>query len=372
MQDQDYIGRLGKRAFALIHKVRDQPVVFLKKARMLMASIVAWLIGFLFLGMGCWILLLRFEGFADRVWPYSMSIGQMTVDGSDNQAYAELLRARFDYHFRRPATIASETGFLEIASLEAPELFQPADGESKLDKIPIEISGVEVGKVVSFINQVVKPYEWVIDGDFRTQPDRVTLALRFSRGDRLIRTWYLERLGNTSTNKSATLQQLIDDAIFQLVYDFGNTAEQDTEFRKWQKLIQTPAKFPSPAAVAAYYRGRGALARYYAGGDWNDLDVALENLRDLRGQMPEFDEGLQLLALALAEKRNDQEAIDVYEQFRLLLSRADWSKLASREKRRILSIDLLDATARAKLDTCSPPMQQSRNSCPWKENCALS
>lgn len=84
-----------------------------------MASIVAWLIGLLFLGVGCWILLLRFEGLVDRVRPHTMSIGHMTVDGADSRGHAELLRARFDHHFRRPLAIPKETGFLEVMSLDA-------------------------------------------------------------------------------------------------------------------------------------------------------------------------------------------------------------------------------------------------------------
>ncbi len=79
----------------------------------------------------------------------------------------------------------------------------------------------------------------------------------------------------------------------------------------------------------------------------------MERLQALRGEMPQFPDGLQLLALALAEKRNDIEAIHVYEQLHLLLVSKDvvlpgpaWQK-----KRRVLSIDLLKATSTAQLDT---------------------
>ena len=320
-----------------------------------MASVVAWLIGLLFLGVGIWILMLRFEGLVDRISPHNMSIGQMTVDGTESKAYAELLRARFDYHFRRPVAISKETGFLEMATLDAPDLFRPEGLSGALEKMTVEISGVDVAKIFRFINQLAMPDRWVIEGDFQTQSDRALLALRFSRGDRLIRTWYLERPGNTSTYKSVLLEGLIDDAIFQLVYDFGNNAEQDGELRKWRSVVPSPESFnfPSRAAVAAYYEGRGALGRYYAQGDWKDLDLALERLQALRSQMPQFPDGLQLLALALAEKRNDMEAIHAYEQLRLVLlpSDANWAGLTWRKKRRILSIDLLKATATAKLDT---------------------
>src|SRR5262249_1246147 len=111
--------------------------------------------------------------------------------------------------------------------------------------------------------------------------------------------------------------------------------------------------FPSQAAVAAYYEGRGALGRYYAHGEWKDLDEALDCLQSLRAQMPEYADGLQLLAMALAEKRNETEAIHVYEQLRsvLLSKEEDPDQISTQQKRRLLSIDLLKATATAKLYT---------------------
>jgi hypothetical protein len=343
MRIPEYIERLQKLASRLINALRVHPIVFLKRTRRLMASIVTWLIGLLFFGVGCWILLLRFEGLVDRVSPHNMSIGKMTVDGKESEGYAELLRARFDYHFRRPVAMPKETGFLEVVTLDAPELFQPEGITRALEKMTVEVSGVDVAKIIHFFTQLAKPDQWVVEGDFQTHSDHALLALRLSRGARLIRTWYLERLGNPSDEKSILLEQLIDDAIFQLVYDFGNEAEHDRDLRKWRHVIPAPTIFPNRAAVAAYYDGRGALERYYAQGDWKDLDLAVERLRTLRSQMPEYADGLQLLGLALAEKRNETEAIHVYEQLRLLLlpREEDWAGLPSQQKRRLLSIDLL-------------------------------
>ncbi len=318
-----------------------------------MASIIAWLIGLLFFGLGCWILLLRFEGLVDRIWPHNMSIGQITVDGKESKGYAELLRARFDYHFRRPVALRKETGFLEVAALDAPALFQPKGLGPALEKMTVEVSGVDVAKWVRLVNQLARPDQWVVEGDFQTQSDRALLALRLSRGPRLIRTWYLERPAEPAADKSVLLERLIDDAIFQLVYDFGNEAETDADLRKWRRLLPPPTAFPNRAALAAYYEARGALGRYYAYGGWRDLDLALDRLRALRGQMPEYADGLQLLGMALTEKRNHTEAIHVFEQLRLLLfsGETEYTALSASEKRRLLSVDLLKATATANLDT---------------------
>lgn len=127
-----------------------------------MTSIVAWLIGLLLFGLGSWILLLRFEGLVDLVRPHSMSIGQMTVDGKESRGYAELLRARFDYHFRRPVAMAKETGFLEVVALDTPELFQPKGLDTALEKMTLEVSGVDVAKFVQWINQLAKDRKSVV------------------------------------------------------------------------------------------------------------------------------------------------------------------------------------------------------------------
>lgn len=357
-----------KQGLRLIDILRVHPIVFiLKRIRRLMASIVIWLIGLLFFGIGCWILLLRFEGLADWIEPHSMSIGQMTVDGTESKGYAELLRARFNHHFRRPVEIAKETGFLEVVTLDTPELFQPKALDVELKEMTIEVSGIDVTKLIHFVNQLFKPDQWAVEGDFQTHSDRVMLVLRFRRGERLIRTWYFERLGNPAQNKSMLLQHLIDDAIFQLVYDFGSTAEQDRDICKWRNVVKAPTNFPNRASLAAYYEARGALGRYYAYGDWGDLDAAITCFRTLQGQMPKYEDGLELLGIALAEKRCDSEAIHVYEQLQLLWKGQDWARLPSRQKRRQLSIDLLKATSTTKLYTWQSTHQAVRDLLKLKE-----
>ncbi len=317
-----------------------------------MASLVIWLIGLLFLFIGCWILALRFEGLVDLFSPHSMSIGQITVDGAANKGYSELLRARFDHHFRQPLDVSSETGFLEAAAFDTPELFRQEELPSTLENFTVEVSGVDVAKFLGFINQVLRPGKWTLEGDFQTQPTRTLLALRLSRGQRLIRTWYLERPG-PAAQKASLIEQLLDDAIFQLVYDFGNPAEENADLKKWRDVVRLPAGFSGPSALAAYYEARGALGRYYAHGSLRDLDLAVERLHRLRAEMPKYADGLLLLGMALAEKRNEEEAIHVYEQLRILLLQdtPDWKQLPHDQIRRLLSVDLLKATATVKLNT---------------------
>jgi hypothetical protein len=72
----------------------------------------------------------------------------------------------------------------------------------------------------------------------------------------------------TRPPKARLLEDLIDSAIFQLVYDFVNPGEQDRDLRKWRNVINNPPPFTSPAAVSALYQAQGALASYYVRGNW--------------------------------------------------------------------------------------------------------
>lgn len=313
-----------------------------------MASIIVWLVGFLFIGLGIWIIMLRSEEFLDKHWPHNMLVGQMTVDGQENKSYAELLRARFDYHFRRPVAIPVETGFLEVLTLDTPELFQRGEIKEDLRNMNIEVGGVDVGSLVRIANKFLKPDRWVIEGDIQIKPDRALLALRMMRGQRLIRTWYLERLGNTEEKKFILLEQLIDDAIFQLAYDFANTADKNKDMAKWRQLLPIKEGFSSPETVAAYFEARSELGRYYAQGSWPDLDLAIERLQFLRLHMPKFIEGLQMLGVALAERREEMDAIHVYEQLLLLLPSDEDNP---QNERRRYAVRLLKASATSKLYT---------------------
>lgn len=323
-------------------------ITILKKIRKVMTSIIVWLVGLLFIGLGIWIIMLRFEGFLDRHWPHAMLVGQMTVNGQENKGYAELLRARFDYHFRRPIAVPAETGFLEVLTLDTPELFQRGKIEEDLQNMNIEVGGIDVGYFVRIANKFLQPDRWSIEGDFQIKPDRALLALRMMRGRRLIRTWYLERLGDTEKEKPILLEHLIDDAIFQLAYDFANKEDNNPDIAKWCDLLPIPEGFTSPKAVAAYFEARAALGRYYDQGSWTDLDLAIERLRFLRRQRPEFWNGLQMLAIALAERRDEADAIHVYEQLLQLLPSN--TKDPENERRRH-AIRLLKAIATTKLYT---------------------
>lgn len=325
-----------------------------------MAEAVAIIIGLLFFLLGAWILALRISGIRDLIHPHTLVVGEMRVDGSESKAYAELMRARFDHHFRRPASLPSETGFIEAATLDTADLFQPtATVEGNVQDVKMEVSGVDVAALVKLVNFLAAPDQWLLEGDFQSHSDRSLLALRLRRGDQVVRTWYLERYSNAagekggaSKDQSVLLEGLVDDAIFQVVYDFVNPKETNPDLRKWRDLIKDPPPFPSATALAAYFEAQGALGRYYASGDWHELDAAVGHLRDLQAQMPEFDKGLRLLGMALAEQRSDSEAIHVYEQLESVLTRriaTEPARQAEEDQRLLWSIALWKATATAKL-----------------------
>lgn len=334
----------------LIDSIRDS----IERVRKKMASLFIWLIGLLFLAIGFWIILLRLEGLADLVKPNSISIGTITVDGVAKEGSAELFHARFNHHFNRSKTSSvKETGFLEFATFESPELFET---ESLIDTqnedVSVEVSGVNVTKLFKFFNQYLQPEKWILEGDFQTHSDRTILALRFRRGQRLIRTWYLERIreeGN-SVDDANYIEQLIDDAVFQVVFDFSKARKEDKDLYKWKKVISIP-NFSSRAALSAFYEAKGALGRYYSNGNWNDLDRALICLRNLRSYTPDSKQGLFLLGMTLSEKRYNHEAINIYEQLLLQYKDSIINKLEFNDKKFYFSYSLLKGVATVNLDT---------------------
>ena len=58
-----------KKPLALMDMFLGCIITILKRIRKLMASIIVWLLGFLFIGLGIWIIMLRSEEFLDKHWP---------------------------------------------------------------------------------------------------------------------------------------------------------------------------------------------------------------------------------------------------------------------------------------------------------------
>lgn len=331
----------------------------LERVRTILASVVAIGLGVLFFGLGLWVLILQAQGLYAYGRPSGLTIGQVTVDGKEAKEHSEIFRARYDHHFHVHASIPSATGFLDVVTLDSQLLFHPVAPATPAQNMKVEVSGVDLGSLVKYVNQLAKPPEWLLDADFQNRPDRALAVLRLRRGAEVVRTWYLERPKGPPEQAPVIIERLIDDAIFRLAFDFWTAPETDGDLRKWRDVIARPKSrsgqaipFPSAAAVGAWYTACAGLGRYYSQGDWKDLDLALEALRTLRVEMPDFEDGLQLLAIALAERREEGEAIHVHEQLAALLDkRAEARKDDAALARRRWEIVLLKASAKTRLYT---------------------
>ncbi len=313
-------------------------------------------VGVFLLLLGAWILFMQVVGVWDYYRPNNLKIGTITVDNTESKSHAELFRARFDHHFQPKTSKPLSKGFVEVQTLDFPQLFLAADSESKFNDITIEVKGVNVGLLYRYITLVAEPPRWTIEGDIQTMPDRLLLSLRMTRGDRLIRTWYLEEYaqvpGEIEKEKALMLERLIDQAIFQIAFDLTNRSEKNEDIVNWQRSLPVHnISFPDRRSFAAFYDGKSALSRYFAFGGQKDLLTAIEKLRLLRAYMPDFNEGLKLLALALAENRNETEAIHVYEQLLDLMKRSQpaGAAVSAQSVLEIRSVELHKATALSKL-----------------------
>lgn len=70
------INKKLKKLMALMDMPLGCIITILKRIKKLMASIIVWLLGFLFIGLGIWIIMLRSEEFLDKHWPHNMLVGR--------------------------------------------------------------------------------------------------------------------------------------------------------------------------------------------------------------------------------------------------------------------------------------------------------
>jgi len=85
-------------------------------------------------------------------------------------------------------------------------------------------------------------------------------------------------------------------------------------------------------ALADLTKGRRSLERYFKENKQDDLLVAQKHFRSLVSRSPEYPDGYLMLSYALAENRQEQEAIGVYDQALQLLGNPDKSELQKRRK----------------------------------------
>ena len=95
----------------------------------------------------------------------------------------------------------------------------------------------------------------------------------------------------------------IHAAAFRVRFDLGG-----------QTLGRAPG-FPNAQSLEAFVRGAESMRAYQENQKQSDLVAAIERLRIVEQEMPKFEQGLSLLALALAEARREEQAIRIMDNY---------------------------------------------------------
>jgi hypothetical protein len=232
--------------------------------------------------------------------------------------------------------------------------FGARDDLKFLDDVKINIQGVDLPAVIRNLYAALPDDQPVVSAtpEISTDTDKGSTArLQWKAPSGATRSWLL-RSDLPPTDPKAT-RQIVDQAIYRMVYYMYH--DPDGLHYLGKNLGVT---FPSARALEAYYAGQERLILYQRTVGSRDsegrdlggiaLDEAERQFRVLYQEMPHFIDGLMLLGVTLSEKRNEQEAIVVYERVEQEL-RAKPQPLDAEDQKTLLQARLFKATGLRKL-----------------------
>ena len=186
--------------------------------------------------------------------------------------------------------------------------------QSTLENVDISIGGVQIKSAFSAFKSVFEPPSFRMVGEGAG----TSLTVRLMLGNKQIQSWQFEgeppiaSAGPDKTPNSgdiaANRAELLEGAVFRILFDLWRGVGT-SKFEKGDDMKQ----FKSEKALEAYLRGTNYLLYYLRSREHDHLSRAIDELRILRWEEPTFREGLDLLALALAEDRRETEAIEIYD-----------------------------------------------------------
>jgi len=232
--------------------------------------------------------------------------------------------------------------------------FGARDDLKFLDDVKINIQGVDLPAVIRNLYAALPDDQPVVSATPEIGADTDTgsaARLQWKPPSGATRSWLL-RSELPPTDPKAT-KQIVDQAIYRMVYYMYY--DPDGLRYSGKNLGVT---FSSARALEAYYAGQERLMSYQRTVGSKDaegkdlggmsLDEAERQFRILYQEMPHFIDGLMLLGVTLSEKRNEREAIVVYERVTQQLQ-ARPQPLDSENQKTLMQAKLFKATAQRKL-----------------------
>jgi tetratricopeptide (TPR) repeat protein len=316
-----------------------QPNSQRKKA--VIPALIAWTL--------CFLLVLLVISVLMVVWRWNFGpedkaprVTTFTADGKDDPVLAEMFIQRskrllrpdliWKASFARPD--ARDLLSFELGQRTNDAIQEPLTS-SALKDLQIKVGGLEISGITKYLSQFSARPRFTLCGTLVTYTDSISLTITLHELDEVKQTWTksanLPNGADDRTRKGA-IETLIDNLIFDVAVFFRDLGSSDDK---------KAGKFDA-SMLANLYRGRQSLGNYYRDGRPEDLKRAVEYLRELVRQQPEYVDGLLLLGLAFHENRLDEDAVRVFDRV-LQLRRTPANDV---EKRQLVDAQFMRAKAK--------------------------
>ena len=185
--------------------------------------------------------------------------------------------------------------------------------------VDIKVAGVSILGFAKFLDSIAHGPQRTIEGRVSRYGNEITLTvtLRDRGGGKTV--WIFTRT-TPSNAESAALEDLMDEAICQVAVHLRTT--DPNQPNQGASSMEDTAQL-SPKALASLTKGRRSLNRYVRDSAQADLEAAQRHFRSLVESSPDYPNGCMMLAYTLAENREEDEAIEMYNRVITLLNKAE-------------------------------------------------
>jgi hypothetical protein len=236
--------------------------------------------------------------------PPVVQIASFKVGSEPAENIASYLVARAD-------EIAASLPLGSLHEVEVPAITNNigSEGKSLLGDAKLQIGGVDVSAWLRALSFFVPTTHHSVTGFAAFEASSPLLQLEWRQPDNTVKkSWVLTADGGQ--DDESVIKLLLDKALYRLFYYMHHDPKGPDEWRRKTQSVS----FPNESAFQAYYAGRQRLYSYLHSFKSTELDQAERQFRLLRQEMPRFADGLMLLGVTLSEKREEVEAISIYDE----------------------------------------------------------
>jgi hypothetical protein len=291
-----------------------------------LVTVVLWVVGLLV----TWTLISLLCRLTIYLWrPEKTAIGDFVVEGQASPNYATKFHDRW-LSFRSsgeridlvqglPTPGGTDFILAEVEQRSAADLERTIGELGK--ELDLKVAGVSVLSLARFLDSLSHPSGRLIEGRLSRFGNEVSLTVTLQERGHPLKVWTANRgvaAGKGSEGQAAVEEALIDEAICELALYLRRLDRPPAE--NGEDTMAEATDMLSARAFAELKKGRRSLERYAQDNNQDELLAAQQHFRSLVASSPAYTDGYLLLSQALAENRQEREAIEVYQRALRLLS----------------------------------------------------